>query len=423
MSFQCEISSIFEKLFRSYTGPNFGIRLWDGLAWRFSEQEKPACTLELRDAAVLRSLIVDPSELNLGEAFIRGELEVDGDLLSALDVAAHIMNRSTEARRSLNQSIMRSSIRLRQWLRDVPRHTRSRDRDAISYHYDQPVEFYRLWLGSTLAYSCAYFCTGHESLDRAQENKFDLICRKLRLQPFERVLDIGCGWGGFVLHAAAHYDACAHGITLSEQQAATARQRIKNEHLTESCVVELRDYRDIPALSPFDKIASVGMVEHVGLKNLPRYFRAAHQVLKPGGVFLNHGIARAQWSTPSNASFIDRYVFPDCELVTLNQVLHAAEEAGFEVRDVENLREHYEQTLRRWVKGLEQNAAAALQHVSQTTFRIWRLYMAGSAAAFRHGDIAIYQTLLSRPAHGNSRLPLTRDDWYASQPPFAEAGI
>jgi len=355
---------------------------------------------------------VNPSEITLGEAFIQNGLDVEGDLFSVFDVVEHVLNRPPELQRSFLQSISKTSCRVRQWLRKVSSHTRRRDQASIAYHYDQPVEFYRLWLGRTLAYSCAYFRTGDQSLDEAQENKLELICRKLRLEPLDRFLDIGCGWGSLILHAALQHGADAHGITLSEQQANTAAQRINLANVTQSCAVELQDYRTISSALPFDKIASVGMFEHVGRGNLLQYFTMAYRLLKPGGVFLNHGIASSSLSPQRKPSFMDRYVFPDGELVTLHEALETAERAGFEVRDVENLREHYEKTLRLWVKGLERNAELALQHVSETTYRIWRLYMAGAAAAFRRGDIAVYQTLLSRPMRGKSGLPLTREDWY-----------
>lgn len=248
-----------------------------------------------------------------------------------------------------------------------------------------------------------------------------MICRKLRLQPLERFLDIGCGWGSLILHAVSAHHVHGLGITLSEQQATAAQRRIEESGLNRSCAVELRDYRDCSHLhGSFNKIASVGMFEHVGLENLPEYFRIAHQLLRPGGVFLNHGIARFQLSPVRKSSFIDQHVFPDGKLVTLWQVIHAAEGAGLEVRDVEDLREHYELTLRLWVKGLQDNAATLLRYVPETTYRIWLLYMAGSAAAFHRGDIAVYQVLLSRPDCGHSGLPLVREDWYTVQEPEQE---
>jgi cyclopropane-fatty-acyl-phospholipid synthase len=409
---QQESADVFAALFHGYAGPNFAVRLWDHSCWHFSERQSPACTIVFKTPAALRSMIVNPNEITLGEAFIHDDLDVEGDLFSMFDVLEHVLNRSPELHHNFLESISRTSLRLRQWLREAGSHTRQRDRAAIAHHYDQPTEFYGIWLGRTMVYSCAYFQTGEESLDEAQEKKLELICRKLRLEPLERLLDIGCGWGSLVLHAASRHGAFAHGITLSEQQAKAAIERIDNANMTQSCAVELRDYRALNNALQFDKIASVGMFEHVGLANLPRYFKIAHGLLKPSGVFLNHGISNSALSPSHRPSFIDRYVFPDGELATLPQALTAAEEAGFEVRDVENLREHYERTLRFWVGDLERNAHRARQHVSDTTYRIWRLYMAGCAAAFRRGDIAVYQTLLSRPTRGKSQLRLTREDWY-----------
>ena len=265
-------------------------------------------------------------------------------------------------------------------------------------------------------YSCAYFRAAEDSLDEAQAQKLEHVCRKLRLQPGERFLDIGCGWGSLPLYAAWERKVHAEGITLSREQAETAKRRIEDARLERNCKVHLRDYRELVATDKaFDKISSIGMVEHVGLKNLPRYFGIAHRLLRPGGLFLNHGIARSHLSPVRESSFIERYVFPDGRLVTLAQTVSAAESQGFEVRDVENLREHYELTLRCWVEGLTRNADAVLKHVSKMTYRIWLLYMAGSAAAFRRGDIGLYQVLLSKPDRGNSRLPLTREDLYAPQ--------
>jgi cyclopropane-fatty-acyl-phospholipid synthase len=400
------------ELFRNYDGPPFAIRLWNGWTWHSSPHNAyaPRCTLVLTTPSVLRTLLLYPTQIALGEAFLDQEIEVEGDLFSVFELAQHIVRRPIP----LRQKLLRGLGALADTLKHGPIHSRRRDRESIAYHYDQPPEFFRPWLGRTLAYSCAYFQSESDSLDAAQEQKLDLICRKLRLQPGERFLDIGCGWGSLVLHAASRCGAEADGITLSREQASVAQQRIAGSGLGNSCHVTLRDYRELdPAQRTYDKIASVGMSEHVGLKNLPRYFALAHRLLQPGGVFLNHAIARSE-KLPSRGtdSFIRRYVFPDGELVTLTQVIAAAERAGFEVRDVENLREHYERTLRCWVEGLRRHRAALLERVPERTYRIWLLYMAGCAAAFKRGDIAVHQVLLSKPDHGDSRLPLTREDLY-----------
>lgn len=405
---------VFSTLFEGYEGPPFAIRLWDGWQWSSSANLKPACTIVLENPKALRALVTDPSELTMGEAFIHGDLDVEGDIFAVFSIVEQVLNRPRSLRQQMAEKLAGTIFGLGQWLRHGPLNSLHRARASIAHHYDQPVAFYEPWLGESLVYSCGYFRTAQDSLDAAQEQKLELICHKLRLQRSERFLDIGCGWGSLLLHAAGRRQAHAQGITLSREQAGTAKRRIEEAGLEHCCRAELCDYRELDgSREPFDKIASVGMFEHVGLKNLPHYFGIAYRLLKPGGLFLNHGIARSHSSPVRESSFIDRYVFPDGRLVTLSETLEAAESQGLEVRDVENLREHYELTLRRWVEGLRQNADTLLEHVPMITYRIWLLYMAGAAAAFRRGDIGVYQVLLSRPDRGNSRLPLTRDDWYA----------
>ncbi|MFZ0662798.1 MAG: class I SAM-dependent methyltransferase [Acidobacteriaceae bacterium] len=436
MVVQQQRSKVFDTLFERYEGPAFAVRLWDGWQWFSPQCGEPACTIVFNSESALQAMAVSPGEVTLGEAFLSKEIDVEGDLFSVFDVAEHIFACPRGQRQRVMDVVGAVFVGIGYRLRHGSTHSVERDRAAISYHYDQPPEFYRPWLGTTMAYSCGYFESSADSVDTAQINKLELICRKLRLQPGERFLDIGCGWGGLILHAAAHHDVYAQGITISKEQQTTAAHRIEEARLTQSCEATRLDYRKAPEqFAPFDKIASVGMFEHVGLKNLPLYFATARKMLKPGGVFLNHGIARSQFQgnrgnsflhrsivpflretlmfhRPRNSSFIDKYVFPDGELVTIAQALRAAEGAGFEVRDVEDLREHYEMTLRGWVQGLERNRDALLKLVSETTYRIWLLYMAGSAAAFRRGDLELYQTLLSKPDHGKSGLPLRREDWY-----------
>jgi cyclopropane-fatty-acyl-phospholipid synthase len=277
-----------------------------------------------------------------------------------------------------------------------------------------PGEFYALWLDERMVYSCAYFAAPEEDLDNAQERKLDYICRKLRLRPGERLLDIGCGWGGLIIHAAHRYGVRALGITLSEPQAEMANERIRRAGLAESCRVEVRDYWEIEDRHGYDKLVSVGMFEHVGEARLPEYFLRAHRLLRPGGVFLNHGISTNP-ITPvrRGPTFVSRYVFPDGELVPIATTLGAAEGRGFEVRDMESLREHYALTLGHWVRRLEARSDEARRITDETTYRVWRLYMSGSAHGFRTRRLNIYQTLLSKTELGESGLPLTRADWYA----------
>ena len=407
-------NAAFGAVFKGYEGPAFALRLWDGRCWSSSANEKPACTLVLESPKALGSLLASPNELTLGEAFIHGELDVEGDIFSAFSIAEHLFSRPRGLKRRIVEKLAGSAFGLGQRIKHGALNSPRRDRASIAYHYDQPVAFFEPWLGKSLVYSCAYFQSPADSLDQAQEQKLALVCTKLRLQPSERFLDIGCGWGSLILHAGGKRQAEAHGITLSREQAETAKRRIEAAGLERCCSVALRDYRDLEGVGqPFDKIASIGMFEHVGLKNLPLYFGIAYRLLRPGGLFLNHHIARSSLSPIRPDSFIGRYVFPGGRLVTITESLSAAEAQGFEVRDVENLREHYHLTLRRWVEELRRNADALLQLVPRTTYRIWLLYMAGSAAAFHRGDIAVYQALLSRPDGGDSHLPLTRDGLYA----------
>lgn len=411
-----ERTRFLNALFQNYGGPGFSVRFPDGWQWCSSDNTQPSCTIVLANRKPLESLLTSPSETALGEAFIRRDLDVEGDIFSVFPITQYLLGRRATPQQRISRTLLHTALSIRRWMDHGAPHSKARDRAAIAHHYDQPVEFFRPWLGDSMAYSCAWFRSHDDTLDQAQEQKFDLICRKLRLQPGERLLDIGCGWGGLILHAAARYDTSALGITLSRRQFEETNRRIHQASLENRCAVEFRDYRDLDSASDrFDKITSVGMYEHVGLQNLERYFRCVRSILRPGGVFLNHGIARATTALPRTNSFIDRYVFPDGRLVTLPQAVQAAESTGLEIRDVENLREHYEITLRRWVTGLQANAAKLLHVVSEETYRIWLLYMAGCAAAFRRGDIAVYQILFSNPEKGRTHLPLTREDWYANR--------
>jgi cyclopropane-fatty-acyl-phospholipid synthase len=410
---------LLADLLADYPTCNFQVRLWDGSSLG---SYHPRFTLLLKHPGALREMFLSPTELTLAESYIFDDLDITGDIEAAFEVAEHLL---TKSNRGLVQSLhLASALRklpLNQETRPRHRtamllgsaHSKDRDRQAISFHYDLPPEFFGLWLDKRMVYSCAYFTAAEDSdLDAAQCRKLDYICRKLRLRRGDCLLDIGCGWGGLLIHAATHYGVQALGITLSVRQAEVARQRIRDASLEGACRVEVCDYRDLEPGRQFDKIVSVGMFEHVGEAQLPEYFSLVWQLLRPGGVFVNSGIAACATDHRQGLSFIDRYVFPDGELVPLNTSLGVAERSGFEIRDVESLREHYALTLNHWVRRLEAHAEQARQITDETTYRVWRLYMAASAHRFRSARLNLYQMLLAKPLNGQSSMPLTRADWY-----------
>ena len=418
-------TSLLQDLLGSSSQHNFTVRLWDGTTWKPKpdNNEPPRFTLILQHPGALRRMFFPPSELNLFEAYIYNDFDVEGDIESLFA----ILDQFIDERGHLGKM---EQLRYGKRLMSLPKtgqprpnnlgmrlhgkvHSKERDRQAISYHYDQSNDFFELWLDPYMVYTCAYFAKPDDDLDLAQERKLDYICRKLRLRPGERLLDLGCGWGGLIIYAAQHYGVEAHGITLSQEQAKLAQERIVRAGLTECCRVEVRDYRDVNESSSYDKLVAVGLLEHIGEAMLPTYFKQAWHLLRPGGVFLNHAMATLSTTIAMDElNFFGRYVFPDGEMLRVSQVLQAAEMSGFEIRDIESLREHYTLTLRHWVRRLEDRADEVRNLKSDVTYRIWRLYMSVAAHGFQKGRISIYQTLLGKPDRGDSGLPLTRADWY-----------
>ena len=428
-------------VFGAVEARGFAVRLWDGSVDAPTGGSAPF-TLVVRRPGALRRALLPPSELALVEAYLHDDLDAEGDLGAAGrlgDVAASRLRSP------------RALVRLARVLRALPaddraradgdapvfdvrrassraslRHTRHRDAATVRHHYDVGNDFYALWLDRRMQYSCAYFANGAEELDAAQEAKLEHICRKLRLQPGEHLLDVGCGWGGLLEYAATRHGVSGVGITLSEPQAQAARERLAAAGVAERVRIEVRDYRDLPSDWCFDKAVSVGMREHVGAARLPAYCAAVHRALQPGGLFLDHGIVRggsfeqrgaATWLKRRlwrRDAFIQRYVFPDGELVPLGTLLRDAERTGLEVRDVENLREHYVRTLRCWVERLERSHAEAASLAGEHTYRVWRLYMAATTLGFANGRLTLIQTLLAKPlADGSVKVPPTRADLYA----------
>jgi cyclopropane-fatty-acyl-phospholipid synthase len=416
----------------------FDIRFWDGTL--VSGTGEADLTLAINHPGSLRRMFRLPIELSLGEAYLRGDFDLEGEVWRA--------GSALEAARGAARSPREMLALLRLW-RALPRdeasraagtgygagpariqaarHSRDWDREGIRYHYDAGNDFFALFLDRRMVYSCAYFPTGTETIDQAQERKLEHICRKLRLKEGERFLDIGCGWGALVIHAAGRHGVRALGVTLSEQQHDLANRRIAEAGLQDRAEVRLMDYRDV-AGTAFDKIASVGMFEHVGRRRLPEYFEHVHRLLAPGGLFMNHGIAgrpRARGRTAEalrgliephlvgGATFRARYIFPSGDLVPVSEANLVAQKSRFEVRDVENLREHYALTLRAWAQRLEQRREEAIRLGGEKMFRLWRIYLGIASWQFEHGEFDLAQSLLQKPTGGPSGLPLTRADLYA----------
>ena len=375
--------------------------------------------LVVRSPRALRRIVAAPGELGFARAYAAGELDLEGDIYAALAALERLRSAPNLVRHWLSAA---RAVGLR-GLRPLPpppeearlrglRHTRARDAAAISHHYDVSNVFYRLVLGSSLTYSCAVFADPAGTLEEAQAAKHELVCEKLALREGTRLLDVGCGWGSLLLHAAERYGADGVGVTISARQAELARERVAEAGLADRIEIRLADYRDVRD-GPFGAISSIGMFEHVGLSRLRVYFERLYALLHPRGRLLNHGIARpaGQRRTFGRRSFIDRYVFPDGELHEVGAVVSAIQDAGFEVRHVENLREHYALTLRAWVRNLEARWDEAVAEVGSARARIWRLFMAGSALGFEVGRLQVHQVLALRPDEGASGMPLVPGTW------------
>lgn len=376
------------------------VKLWDGN--QFDLGPDPQVTIVIKEPQVVTQL-AHPSLDQLGSAFVDGKLELEGDIGEAVRVCDQL----SEALLPPGQDASPQRVA----------HDKQTDAQSIAYHYDVSNAFYQLWLDRDMAYSCAYFREPDDTLDEAQSNKFDHLCRKLRLQAGDYLLDVGCGWGGLARFAAREYGAKVFGITLSKEQLALARQRVDEQGLGDQVELQILDYRDLPQDGRFDKVVSVGMFEHVGHANLPLYCQTLFAAVREGGLVMNHGItAKAVDGRPVGkgaGAFIDRYVFPNGELPHLSMITAAVCESGLEVVDVESLRLHYARTLSLWSQNLENQLHRAAALVPEQTLRIWRLYLAGCAYAFTRGWINLHQVLAVKPyADGHHDLPWTRDDLY-----------
>jgi cyclopropane-fatty-acyl-phospholipid synthase len=375
--------------------------LWNGRAFNVGRSGEPQVTLNIKQASALRRLR-RPTLDGLAQAYVNNEIDIDGRLPDVIAVAyALARKQAAPASRLAN---------FKQF-----NHTRKSDKQAIQFHYDVSDAFYRLWLGRTMVYSCAYFENGVEDLDTAQEKKIDHILRKIALQPGQTLLDIGCGWGTLVIRAAEKFGARCVGITLSEKQYAFATERVKQAGLANRVEIRLQDYRDIDG--QFDRVTSVGMFEHVGRANLPGYFARIAALLTVEGIAMNHGITSTDpdiaWSPAVDGSgFMDKYVFPNGELSHIGQVLEAMQRGGLETLDVENLRRHYAHTLAAWTDAFERNTPSIKDLAGEETFRVWRIYLAGCAHAFQQDRLSIYQVVCQKAGRQDDSLAWSRRYMY-----------
>ncbi|WP_084963214.1 SAM-dependent methyltransferase [Thermoactinospora rubra] len=416
------LASIFEKI----VGPDTGVAFaaYDGSK---AGPDDADIRIEVKSPIAVAYLAQSPGELGLARAYVSGHLDVQGDMYTLLDRMWTIttddltLAGKLEAVRSLGLKplLMRippppQEVRQSTLAKLGSRHAKQRDAEAIHHHYDVSNRFYEWVLGPSMAYTCACFPREDASLEEAQFAKFDLVARKLDLKPGMRLLDVGCGWGGMVMHAAREYGVKALGVTLSRQQAEWAQNAIKEAGLEGLAEVRHMDYRDV-AETGFDAVSSIGLTEHIGKANVPSYFSFLYGKLKPGGRLLNHCITRptGKEKTFNKGGFINRYVFPDGELESVGWLIRRMEDLGFEIRHEENLREHYAKTLRFWCDNLDAHWEEAVQEVGQGTARVWRLYMAGCIVGFERNKVQLHQVLAVKlDEHGRSGVPLRpHRDW------------
>ncbi|MEW9529903.1 class I SAM-dependent methyltransferase [Microbispora sp. NPDC049125] len=416
------LAEIFEKI----VGPDAGVQLvaYDGSK---AGPEDADIRIEVKTPIAVAYLAQAPGEMGLARAYISGHLDVHGDMYTLLDRMWSLtlndlpLSEKIAAIRALGTKplLMRvppppQEVRRSALARLGSRHAKQRDAEAIHHHYDVSNRFYEWVLGPSMAYTCAVFPSQDATLEEAQFAKFDLVAKKLGLEPGMRLLDVGCGWGGMVMHAAREYGVKALGVTLSRQQAEWAQKAIAEAGLSELAEVRHMDYRDVPETG-FDRISSIGLTEHIGKDQLPSYFSFLYGKLKPGGRLLNHCITRptGKEKTFNKGGFINRYVFPDGELESVGHLVREMEDIGFEIRHEENLREHYALTLREWCANLDAHWDEAVQEVGRGTARVWRLYMAGCVVGFERNKVQLHQVLgVKLDAQASAHVPLRPSlDW------------
>lgn len=415
---------VLEALTAGFPG-GVAVRFWTDRTW---EVGPPAgFTLVLKHPGAARAMFWPFDRVGLGESYVFDDFDIEGDVLAFVAWLRHLVG-------VMNGLTLPAKLRTLALLMKVPKRRNPRDpskigrprsatqsneadRRGISIHYDRPGDFYRLFLGPTMVYTCAYFRAAQDTLDDAQRQKLDHVCRKLRLRPGQRLLDIGCGWGGLLRHAVQHYGVTGVGVTLAGEQAEWAIRANREAGLDSRIKIEFCHFREMPYDAEFDAVSSIGMTEEVGNRNLPVYMRGVSRALKPGGVYLHHAInLRPHTPYPRWTAFARKYVFPNGDIQTMPFVVGEAARAGMEARDVENIREHYTRTLHGWVRNLEANREDVLRITDEATYRIYRLYMAGATMGFDAGIYQLNQILFVKPApDGTAGLPPTRDDWYGDR--------
>lgn len=420
--------TLLTQLFGAPGARPFRVRYWEGTVEGPDAPGAVEFTLLLNDPGALRAMLLPPTERSVGEAYLGDLCDVEGDMEAAVAEVAPVLGElltpgrlarllprllrlprpGTSATPAEPRAEAAGSNVGRAPDRRGAKHSPDRDRRSIRHHYDRGNDFYRLFLDPWMQYSCGRFRDGARTLEEAQEAKLELMCERLELGPGRRMLDIGCGWGGLIRYAASRHGVQATGLTLSGKQAEAAREAFRADGLEDRCRVEVRDYRELPDPEPYDSVVSVGMVEHVGHRNLGTYYEKAFEALRPGGLFLNQGIVTLDDAWPPLrrlgerlfhrwTSFIEEHVFPDGELVTGAERIRPAEAAGFETRLVDSFREDYAETCRRWVQRLEARRDEAMELAGERTYRVWRAYMAGSALRFDQGSIGLLQELYRKP--------------------------
>ncbi|MSR85049.1 class I SAM-dependent methyltransferase [Candidatus Uhrbacteria bacterium] len=374
------------------------IRFWDGTSKTYGPN--PRFTVTLKKASVIPELVKNIS-MGFGEAYMRGDIDIEGSMIDAVELF-----HGTD----IKESALSFGAKLTRGLMNLKQNNKlGQAAKNIQHHYDVGQDFYALWLGEEMVYSCAYFKNAHESIDVAQSDKLDYICKKLFLKPGETMLDIGCGWGGLVMHAAKTYGVTAHGITLSKDQLAYATKQVKEEGLEGKVMIELIDYRELIRRGmTFDKVASIGMFEHVGLDHQQEYFDATNQLMKPGAIALLHTIGKMRGAMVD--PWIQKYIFPGAYLPAIGEVTTSMKKFAFRITDIENLRLHYALTLDRWLEAFEKNVDKVHALYGESFVRMWRLYLAGSSAGFRYGDLDLWQIQFTKGIRND--LPMTRDYLY-----------